>query len=71
VPCRPVANAAVLDLLGTKVIRDNRPLIFAPAFLDVRIIVVWLVHDGFKHLRGGEAPFAKPPNVQASCECFS
>src|SRR5437016_470695 len=45
VPCRPIADTAVLNLLGAKVFRDDCSLGFAPALLDIRIIVVWLIHD--------------------------
>ena len=43
-PGRPFTDAPVLDLLATQVLSDNRSLLIAPAFLDVRIIVVWLCH---------------------------
>jgi hypothetical protein len=42
-PGGPIADTAVLDPLGPKVVSDNRALFVAPAFLDIRIIVVCLV----------------------------
>jgi len=54
VPCGPIADPAMLHLLGTKVIRDNGSLLLAPAFLNVRIIVVWRVHIGVDRWRSNE-----------------
>lgn len=59
-PCRPIADTAVLDVLGMKIIRDDRSLRLAPAFLDVRIFVVWLTRHGIKQLRSSEGLFVKP-----------
>ncbi len=62
-PRRPFADLTVLDFLRAKIIGDDLLLVVAPAFLDLRIIVIRLGHRRIRFSRGGETPFAKPANL--------
>jgi len=61
-PCGPFTDPTVLDFLGTKVVGNDPLLIIAPAFFDLRIIVIRFGHCSISFLNGGAASFVRPPN---------
>ena len=65
-PSRPFADSAVIDFLGTKIVRDDLLLRSAPAFLDLRIVVIGLGHRSIRFFELARRAACGPPQANAA-----